>query len=151
MKPFKRVWLSLIVLPIAIPFLLSACEAQNQKGATTREDLVKLYLQSLQTKDEKLMLQLVPPEYSAEQAVKEKIARLGGHELQNQNIQYREVIKPQIISVTIKGTYDGSKDFTDKIDLKYQTVSGNTGRWFLIVGKGNVPSPTVSPAEPQTR
>jgi hypothetical protein len=91
-------------------------------------------------------LQLIPEDLSAESAIQDKIAWLGGSEIQDREILYKEIVKPQIVSVTIKGSYDsGRKKFADKISVKYQMVSMDSGRWFLILGKSKVPPSTNTP------
>jgi hypothetical protein len=153
MKPTKLLSQLGLYLTIALwaaaPLILSGCGFTNTRGANTREEVVETYLESLKTKDEKLMLQLIREELSAQTAIQDKITQLGGHQIQDRKILYEEVIKPQLVSVTIQGTYNGGKEkFADKISLSYEMVSSNSGRWFLILGKGksNVLPPHVTPA-----
>ena len=61
--------------------LLQGCDFKNNSGADTAQQVVEQYLLALEKKDEELMLNLVPREYSAKEAVKERINRLGGHKI----------------------------------------------------------------------
>lgn len=144
-----------LALSIALPILLEGCDFKNSYGADTPDQVVEQYLLALEKKDEELMLKLVPRRYSAEQAVEDKIAQLGGHKIQEYKVVYAKP-KPVFLRANVQGFYtnDGvRKKFDDTLTIVYEggsILELNKGRWYLIMGKGDVPTPKVQPAEPQT-
>jgi hypothetical protein len=145
-----------LVLTSSIFFpLLQGCDFKNRYGADTAQQVVEQYLLALENKDEKLMLKLISREYSAKEAVKDKINRLGGHKIQEYKVTYTKP-KPVFLRAKVQGFYtnhDVRKRFDDTLTIVYQGESNlgiNKGRWYLVMGKGNIPTPEVQPAEPQT-
>jgi hypothetical protein len=101
------------------------------------------------------MLQLVPKGYSAEQVVKDKISQFGGHKIQEHKVIYNKP-KPVFLMANVQGFYTNSnsvrRKFEDTLTIKYKggsLLQFNKGRWYLLLGKGNVSTPEIEPAEPQ--
>jgi hypothetical protein len=143
-QTYNRRWLYLgVVLSVTI-LLFTTYNFVNQRGANSRDEVIKTYLRALRNRDESLMLQLVPKSYLGEQAVQDKIAQLGGHDISELLLCYFE-FKPFITFVTIQGSYIGSnserKRFEDKVNLHYEPGSflvSYRGRWYLALGKPNI-------------
>lgn len=156
-KSFRNFTFNLVLaLSITLPILLEGCNIKNSYGADTPERVVEQYLLALEKKDEELMLKLIPSKYSAQQAVEDKIAQLGGHKLQEYKVFYTKP-KPVFWRANVQAFYtdDGGlrKKIDDTLTIVYEggsILDFNKGRWYLLMGKGNIPTPTVQPAEPQT-
>jgi hypothetical protein len=156
-KPFRNFTFNLIlILSIALPILLEGCSFKNSYGADTPDRVVEQYLLALEKKDEGLMLKLIPRKYSAEQAVEDKIAQLGGHKIQEYKVFYAKP-KPVFWRANVQAFYidDGGlrKTIDDTLTIVYEggsILDLNKGRWYLLMGKNDVPTPEVQPAEPQT-
>lgn len=155
-KWFRNFTLKLgLTVCIALSIFLEGCNFQNSYGADTPDRVVEQYLLALEKKNEELMLKLIPKRYSAEQAVEDKIAQFGGHKIQEYKVSY---VKPKSVfwraNVQAFYTDDGlRKKIDDTLTIVYEggSISQlNKGRWYLIMGKGNVPLPEVQSAEPQT-
>lgn len=114
--------------------VLSACHLGNARGAETKEQVVSSYLQALEAKDEQSLLLLVPRTHIAEQAVQDKVKRLGGHALQDRQVDYLSDFGPKWARVTIQGTYVTSRGETAKFrDVIY--LHQMKDRWYLMLGK----------------
>jgi hypothetical protein len=155
-KSFRNFTLTLgLALSIALPVLLEGCSFKNSYGADTPDGVVEQYLLALEKKDEELMLKLIPRRYSAEQAVEDKITQLGGHKIQEYKVVYAKP-KPVFLQANVQAFYahNGvSKKIEDTLTIVYEggsILDLSKGRWYLLMGKGNVPTPEVQPAEPQT-
>lgn len=145
-----------IVLGVALPISLQGCAIKNNYGADTPEQVIEQYLLALENKNEGLMRQLIPSEYSADQAVKDKIAQLGGHKIKEHKVVYTKP-KPVFLRADVQGFYTSGngvdKRFEDTLTIAYKggsLLQFNRGRWYLLLGKGKAPDPRVQPAEPQT-
>ena len=125
----------------------------DRRNVNTKEALVDTYLSALERKDERAILSLIPNDRLAKQEVKAKVALLGGRSIQDRQVCYRELFKPQHQKVTIQCWYVGAKGqreakFKDVLEIQsggapwYQ---GQGGRWYLLLGKrtGGLPPPTV--------
>ena len=148
--------LKLSLVPITIfSILLTGYDFKSGYGADTPDRVVDLYLLALEKKNEELMLKLVPRKYSAQEAAEDKIARFGGHKIQEYKVVYMKP-KSVFLIANIKVFYTDRgvrKRFDDTLTIAYQGGSRlelSKGRWYLLMGKGNVPSPEVQPAEPKT-
>jgi hypothetical protein len=137
-------WWSSLRFCIVLGFLFSTLQSCNfsSRGASTREDLLSIYLRSLESKDEQEILKLIPEDYDSEQVVKEKIARLGNRKLAQLKITYQELNKPDSAKILIEGDYydkplpNGKRmRSTDQIFIH---TLGN--RWYLILGQQKKPS-----------
>lgn len=127
-----------LALSIALVFALQSCTA-NKRGAPTPDRVVAHYLLALETKDEHLMLQLVPENSNFTREVKAKIGKIGGHKIQDRQIFYTKP-KSFLWNATIKGFYldrNGVKQkIEDSIVLEYQSkgeLKLYAGRWYLLL------------------
>lgn len=128
-----------LTVSIAIVFALQAC-AVNKRGAPTPDRVVEQYLSALETKNEKLMLDLVPENSNLTQEVKTKIGKIGGRKIQDRQIVYTKP-KSSLWNAKIRGFYldrSGTKQkFEDSIVLEYQNKGDlklYAGRWYLLLG-----------------
>ena len=128
-----------IVLLVTI-IALQACNAQEKLGAATPDRVVERYLLALETKNEDLMAKLQPQD-SVNKSTAAIIARLGGHKLQDRQIEYIKT-KPTLWQAKITGTYldrnNNRQKFEDNIAIVYEGEESwklYSGRWFLVLGK----------------
>jgi hypothetical protein len=139
-NPSSIYWRSIVIIvTIAIVFLLQSCGAHNKLGAATPDRVVEQYLLALETKDEKMMSQLVPEHALSTQAVKAKMIEFGGYKIQNRKISYDKPT-PMLWNAKLRGIYldrqGRSKNFEDSIVLQYQSkgeLKLYAGRWYLIL------------------
>jgi hypothetical protein len=129
------VWI-FVLLEILLPSLQS-CSPFLKRGAATREEVVNIYLSGLEAKDEQAILMLIPEDYEADQAVKEKIERLSDRTLEQRTITYQELQKPSSVKVTIEGTYydkpiPNGRRFQSKDQI---FIHAANQRWYLILGE----------------
>ena len=130
---------SLVVTMIAIIFSLQACSV-NKQGAATPDQVVEQYLLALENKDDNLMLRLVPEQSRLDRAIESKILRIGGHKIQDRQINYTKS-KPTFWIAKIHGTFVDragmKRKFDDSIAIEYQSkgqVKLYGGRWYLLLG-----------------
>jgi hypothetical protein len=131
---------SFLLPSIVIGFFLvtiQSCTFFDKRGASTREEVVSIYLQALEAKDEAAIQRLVPEDYAATEVIGEKVNRLGSRKLEQIKISYQELQKPSSLKVLIEGDYydkplpNGKKlHSTDQI---FMHSAGN--RWYLILGQ----------------
>jgi hypothetical protein len=142
-------------LSIALSMLLEGCTFQNSYGADNPDQIVAQYLQALEKKDEELMLKLIPRRYSAEKAIEDKISQFGGHKIQEYKVFYA---KPKTVfwRANVQAFYiddvGSRKTINDTLTIVYEggsILDFNKGRWYLLMGKDDVSTPKVQPAEPQ--
>ncbi|WP_373543368.1 hypothetical protein [Chamaesiphon sp.] len=134
-------WRSLKLIGlIAIVFSLQSCEAQHKRGAATPERIVEQYLLALEERNEILILQLMPEESLADKEIKAKIDKLGGHKIQDRQINYTKPT-PTLWNAKMGGFYIDPtgvrKKFDDSIAVEYQNkgqVKLYRGRWYLLLG-----------------
>ncbi len=144
-----------IIVCVSLATLLGGCSFGNVRGADTPDQIVDQYVSALESQEEDLILQMIPKGYTAEQAVKDKIAQFGGYEIEEYKVVYNE-IKPVFLIAKIEGRYASNnrrlEKFEDTLTIAYRgagTSLSKKARWYLLLGDGNVPSPNISPAEPQ--
>jgi hypothetical protein len=125
------------VVLIATIVVLQACNAHQKLGAATPDRVVEQYLLALETKDEKLMAKL-QPEDNVNKSTAGIIARLGGHKLQDPQIQYTKT-KPTLWQAKITATYldrnNIRQKFVDTIAIGYEGKESwklYSGRWYLL-------------------
>ncbi|WP_310481508.1 hypothetical protein [Chamaesiphon sp. VAR_48_metabat_403] len=128
-----------LVLSIVISGSIQSCEAPNKRGAATPDRVVEQYLQSLETKDENLMSQLVSEDAILTKEIKTKIIKFGGYKIQNRKINY-DKSTPMLWNAKLKGMYvdrqGKNKNFEDSIVLQYQSkgeLKLYAGRWYLVL------------------
>lgn len=146
---------AILFLGFSLCAILGGCNFVSVRGADTPERVVEQYILGLEQQKENVILQLIPKEYVAEQAVEDKISQFGGHEVEEYSVVYNE-IKPVFLIAEIKGSYvsndQGLENFEDQVTIAYRgagTLLSKKANWYLLLGDGQVPSPDVSPAEPQ--
>jgi hypothetical protein len=145
-----------LALSVTLSISLQGCNYLSPNGGNNPDQVIDQYLLALENKDEDSILKLIPREYSAKQAVEDKIAEFGGNKIQERQIIYNKT-KPVFLIANVQGFYINSdgvrKKFEDTLIISYRggsLLELNKARWFLQLGKGNVPAPEVQPAEPQT-
>lgn len=118
--------------------LLQSCNA-DKNGTSTPDQLVEQYLSALENKNEKLLLGIVPEHSVLTREIKAKIAKTGGHKIQNRQIIY-DKSTPILWNAQIKGVYidrqNTSKKFEDIITIQYQNkghLKSYAGRWYLLM------------------
>jgi hypothetical protein len=118
---------------------VQSCEAPNKQGAATPERVVEQYLLALETKNEKLILQLAPEQSMLTPEIKAKILKFGGRKVRNITTDY-DKSTAVLWSAKIAGNYvDGQKNnrsFTDTIVIQYQKkgeLKAYAGRWYLLL------------------
>lgn len=128
-----------VMVSIVITCSLQSCEAPNKRGAATPDRVVEQYLQALETKDEKLMLQLAPENAVPTRLIKAKIVKFGGHKIKSRKIVYDKPT-PMRWNANLKGVYVNqqgkSQNFEDSIVLQYQNkdeLKLYAGRWYLVL------------------
>jgi hypothetical protein len=128
---------SRLLLIVIVMFWLQSCTV-DKRGAGTPDRVVEQYLLALETKNEKLMLELVPENSNFARAVKTKIDKIGGQKIQARQITYVKP-KPVLWEAKINGvTVDTNgieRKFDDSIVLEYQSkgeLKLYAGRWYLI-------------------
>jgi hypothetical protein len=128
-----------VIVTISIVIALQSCTA-NKRGAPTPDRVVEQYLSALETKNENLMLELVPENSNLTKEVKTKIGQIGGRKIQDRQIVYTKP-KSFLWNANIKGFYldrSGTKqNFEDSIVLEYQNKGDlklYAGRWYLLLG-----------------
>ncbi|WP_446378787.1 hypothetical protein [Coleofasciculus sp. E2-BRE-01] len=109
MKPWTRRLLNnsanaIIFLNFSLCAVLGGCNFGTVRGADTPERVVEQYILGLEQQKENVILQLIPKEYVAEQAVEDKISQFGGHEVEEYSVVYNEV-KPVFLIANIKGMW----------------------------------------------
>ena len=136
---FATYWRSSLAVMIAIIFSLQACSV-NKQGAATPDQVVEQYLLALENKDDNLMLRLVPEQSRLDRAIESKILRIGGHKIQDRQINYTKS-KPTFWIAKIHGTFVDragmKRKFDDSIAIEYQSkgqVKLYGGRWYLSLG-----------------
>lgn len=141
-RNMQRLQRSLLWSPIASGILLLgllSCSFVSLRGASTREEVVNNYLRALANKDEQSIKRLIPENYDVEQVVHEKVVRLGNRKLEQVEVSYQELQKPDSVKVTIEGIYYDKPGFEGKRlrskDQLFLHAAGN--RWYLILGKRN--------------
>jgi hypothetical protein len=129
----------LMISLIAIVFSLLACTA-NKNGAATPDRVVEQYLQALETKDDRLMLRLVPEKSQVDRAIESKIFKIGGHKIQDRQINYTKS-KPTFWNARLHGSFVDragiKRKFDDSIAIEYQSkgqLKLYGGRWYLLLG-----------------
>jgi hypothetical protein len=131
-----------IALSSAIVLTIQSCTV-NKRGAPTPDRVVEQYLSALETKNERLMLELGAENYNFTKEVKAKIDKAGGYKIQDRQIIYTKP-KPILWNAKIRGSYidrNGIKQsFEDSIVLEYQNKGDlklYAGRWYLLLeGRG---------------
>jgi hypothetical protein len=128
-----------IIAMVAIVFCLQGCRINNKNGAATPDQIVEQYLLALETKDEKLLIQLTPQDVVIPKAMKAKIIRIGGYKIKDRQTTYLKST-PSLWSAKLKGSYVDrqGKDnkFEDSIVIQYQSkgeVKLYAGRWYLLL------------------
>jgi hypothetical protein len=137
-------WRSVLMISlIMIVFLLPACTA-NKHGAATPDRVVEQYLQALESKDRHLMLRLVPEKSQINQAIESKIIKIGGHKIQDRQINYTKS-KPTFWNARIHGSFVDragmKRKFDDSIAIEYQSkgqLKLYGGRWYLLLGDRSI-------------
>ena len=134
-------WRSILAMVlIASVFSLQSCEAQNKHGAATPERIVEQYLLALEDRNETSILRLMPEKSLAGKEIKAKIGKLGGHKIQDRQINYTKPT-PTLWNAKMEGFYIGPtgvrRKFDDSIAIEYQSkgqVKLYRGRWYLLLG-----------------
>lgn len=130
----------LVIAVVILLFSLSACthNERQRRGAATPERLVAQYLQALETKDERAILNLGLETVDIAADVKTRLDRFGGRKIQQRQVTYIKS-KPVLWSAKIRGVYTDlngvSKKFADSLVLMYQSkgeVKLYAGRWYLL-------------------
>lgn len=117
---------------------LSSCSA-NKRGAATPEKVVEQYLIGLETKNERLLLQLVEENSNQASMIVARINKIGGYKIQEKQTKY-DKLTPNLWKAKITGNYIDrqgiTKNVEDKISIQYQ-IKGEpksyAGRWYLIL------------------
>jgi hypothetical protein len=130
---------SRLAFSLAIVFVLQSC-AVEKRGAPTPDRVVEQYLQALETKNKKLMLDLAPENSNFDREIKAKINKIGGYKIQERQIVYTKP-KSFLWNAKIKGFYldrNGVKQkIEDSIVIEYQNkgdLKSYAGRWYLLLG-----------------
>ena len=137
---------SLIVMLCSIfALLLFACQLTRERGATTKEALVEIYIQALQRRDEHAILSLVPETQIAQEAARDKIERFGGDTIRWVRIKYTPLVNPRWVRVHLCGVADKRMDSPPQ-ELCDEIILQKMGeRWYLMLGQH---SDAVSPPPP---
>jgi hypothetical protein len=129
----------LVIATLTIAYSLESCAARNKRGAATPNRVVEQYLLALETKDEKMMLNLAPENSILTKEVKAKIVKLGGSKIQNRKISYDKPT-PMLWNAKLRGIYvdrqGKDQNFEDSIVLQYQSkgeLKLYAGRWYLLL------------------
>ncbi|WP_310486878.1 hypothetical protein [Chamaesiphon sp. VAR_69_metabat_338] len=129
----------LVVMLIALVVLVQSCGVHNKRGAATPDRLVEQYSIGLETKNEKLIIQLTPETADFTSQAKTKIRKFGGRKLQDRQVIYTK-LTPFLWNASIRGIYldrDGTKQkVEDSIELKYLSkgeLKLYAGRWYLFL------------------
>jgi hypothetical protein len=133
-------WRSILV-PTSIVFFyfLQSCESPNKQGAVTPERVVEQYLLALETKNEKLILQLSPEHSMLTPEIKAKILKFGGYKVRKVTISY-DKSSTILWNAKIVGFYidrqKNNQPFADTIVIQYQKkgeIKAYAGRWYLLL------------------
>jgi hypothetical protein len=125
--------------------LLFACQLTRERGATTKEALVEIYIQALQRRDEHAILSLVPETQIAQEAARDKIERFGGDTIRWVRIKYTPLVNPRWVRVHLCGVADKRMDSPPQ-ELCDEIILQKMGeRWYLMLGQH---SDAVSPPPP---
>jgi hypothetical protein len=129
---------SLIVILISLLLLIESCEANNKYGAATPERIVDRYLAALEDRSEDAIRRLMPEQSTATPEIATKIAKYGGHKIQDRQVNYTKP-KPILWNASIRGFYIDRagvrRKFDDSIAIEYQSkgqVKLYGGRWYLL-------------------
>jgi hypothetical protein len=136
----SRYWRSIfVVILVAIVFSLQSCGVHNKHGAATPDRVVEQYLTALAARNESAILRLMPEKSLATDLVKAKIARLGGHKIEDRQINYTKP-KPSLWNAKLSGLYVDrfgvKRKFADSIVLEYQSkgeLKLYAGHWYLLL------------------
>ena len=118
------------------------------RGKESSHEVVVAYLKALQHSDTKSLLQLTPPDYISDTAVREQLERLGGNKFEKVTIDFRGGTIGGFWTATIHGTRITPNGrwfpYTDQIGLQERQ-----GKWYILLGRQNSPLPPVdsSPLE----
>ncbi|MCY7367115.1 MAG: hypothetical protein LH474_03080 [Chamaesiphon sp.] len=117
---------------------LYSCSA-NKRGAPTPEKVVEQYLTALENKSENSLLQLADKDSSQTREIAAKIRKIGGHKIQNRQIEY-DKFTPNLWKAKITGNYIDrqgiAKKTEDLISIQYQSKGepkSYAGRWYLLI------------------
>ena len=132
-------WRSIFIIPIVILLLsLQSCGAANKNGAATPEKIVDRYLTALEDRNEEAIRRLMPEESIAAPEIAAKIAKFGGHKIQDRQVEYLKS-KPILWNAKLQGFYIDRAGvrykFDDSIAIEYQSkgqVKLYGGRWYLL-------------------
>jgi hypothetical protein len=130
-------WL-LVIAAIGL-LLLPACtqHERHRRGAATPDRVVAQYLQAIEAKDEKAIVNLGLETTDISAPVKQRLARFDCRQINQRQITYLKS-KPTLWTAKIRGTcidtQGNNQNFSDSIVLAYQSkgeVKLYAGRWYL--------------------
>jgi hypothetical protein len=131
-------WRSIFIIPLALLLLMQSCGAPNKNGAATPEKIVDRYLTALEDRNEDSIYRLMPDKSLAAPEIAAKIAKFGGHKIQDRQVEYLKS-KPILWNAKIQGFYIDragvKRKFDDSIAIEYQSkgqVKLYGGRWYLL-------------------
>jgi hypothetical protein len=131
--------ISLIGILVSLLLLIQSCGAANKYGAATPDRIVDLYLTALENRSEGSIQHLMSEQATGAPAIAAKIAKLGGHKIQNRQVNYTKS-KPILWNANIRGFYIDRagvrRRFDDSIAIEYQSkgqVKLYGGRWYLLL------------------
>jgi hypothetical protein len=130
---------SLVVILVAISISTQSCGTPPKSGAATPDRVVEQYLTALEKRNQPAIRRLMTEQSLATVAIKAKIDRLGGYQIQDRQIQYLKP-KPSLWTANIRGFYVDrlgiKQQFNDSIVLVYQSkgeLKLYAGRWYLVL------------------
>jgi len=128
-----------------VDFRMSAYE---NRGAATKDLLLDTYLQALRRKDEQAILSLVPTTQVAQEAVRDKLKKLGGHTYSQVWIEYTPLPNSRWVKAKVCFTKDSDSTGSPE-GLCDELVLQKIGvRWYLMLGQhrdAGAPPPTIQP------
>ena len=124
---------------VSLLLSVQSCGAPNRNGAATPDRIIDLYLTALEHRNESSIRRLMAEEATAAPAIAGKIAKFGGHKIQDRQINYTKS-KPILWNASISGFYIDRagvrRKFDDSIAIEYQSkgqVKLYGGRWYLLL------------------
>ncbi|MBP2471467.1 hypothetical protein JOF53_000339 [Crossiella equi] len=114
---------------LATAGLLGGCSTESDRGAADERSAANSYVTALNNRDTPALHKLAPPGNSADEDIKDRLARHGGRGISVESVDLRKDFGEDHASAHVLGKDSQQQRFEERL-----TLTRVDGRWYVALG-----------------